>query len=185
MERFPTIAPANMTAEQRAIVDAIASGPRGGLRGPFPALLHNPPLCQHVQVLGEHLRFKTKLPNALLELAVIITARRWSAQYEWFAHARLARNAGLNPAIIDAIAAGKVPASMSEDEALVHGFVTQLFEKGSPDDTMFARCKARFGLDGTLDLIGLCGYYSMVAMLLNTAKVPVPDGTTPLPPIPA
>lgn len=180
MDRFPKLAPEAMDPAQRAFVDAISAGPRGGLRGPFPALLYNLPLCEHVAALGEYLRFKTKIPNALLEMAIIMTARYWTAQYEWFAHARLAKNAGLEPAIIEAIAEGRVPAAMSADQTLVYEFVTQVFKKGTPDDPTFARATDRFGRDGALDLIALCGYYSMVGMILNTAQVPVPDGTVPL-----
>ena len=182
MERFPPIPLEQLNAEQRAVHDAIASGPRGSVRGPFVPLLHSPGFAQQVQSMGEYLRFKTKLPPALLEFAIIITARSWSAHYEWFAHEKLARSAGLEPAIIDAIAAGREPESMSDDQRIVHSFVTQVHRRGTPDDAAFVAARDRFGLAGTLDLLGLCGYYSIVAMVLNTAQI-MPEGAPPLAPL--
>lgn len=147
------------------------------------------PLADAVEIIAdnrpgdlEYLRFKTKLPPALLEFAIIITARRWSAHYEWFAHEKLARSAGLEPAIIDAIAAGREPESMSDDQRIVHSFVTQVHRRGTPDDAAFVAARDRFGLAGTLDLLGLCGYYSIVAMVLNTAQI-MPEGAPPLAPL--
>lgn len=183
MARFPVIPPEQMTAEQKQVHDEIASGPRGGVRGPFPALMHNPELARRVQMLGEHLRYKSKLPPALNELAILVTARKWSAQYEWFAHAKLAKAAGLNPAIVDAIAEGRKPSGMSADEALVHAFAEAVLYKGEPGDGLFNEAKDRFGYDGVLDMIALCGYYTTVALILNAAQVAVPDGTVPLKPL--
>lgn len=168
-----------MTPEQRAVVEEIASGPRGGVRGPFIPLLHNPKLALRVQALGEHLRFGTQLGQALTELAILVTARHWTCQFEWYAHEKLARKAGLDTAIIDAIAEGRTPGTMSPDESLVHAFCFQVNERGEPDEPTFAAARRRFGLDGVLDLIALCGYYSMLAMVLNSAKLQLPDGALP------
>jgi 4-carboxymuconolactone decarboxylase len=186
MERFPPIPPEAMSEAQRSVAEEIASGPRGGVRGPYLALLHHPALAARLQALGEHLRYGTGLPDALVELAILVTARHWGCQYEWVAHERLARKAGLDPAIIAAIAEGQVPASMSPDEALVHGFCRDTLERGEPEDAGFAAARDRFGLTGVLDLIALCGYYALLAMVLNTGRPPLPDGMAPpLGPLPS
>lgn len=179
MTRFPVLQPEEMTPEQAAVAAQIASGPRGGVRGPFVALLHNPALAERVQALGEHLRFGTTFPAAALEIAILVTARHWNCQYEWFAHEKIARKAGLDPAIIEAIAARRQPPGMTSDEALVHAFCTGVVQSGEPGEAAFAAAQARFGLDGALDLIALCGYYSLLAMVLNTARLPLPDGAPP------
>lgn len=184
MTRFPAIAPENMTEAQKTVAAEIAAGPRGEVRGPFVALLHNPVLAGRLQALGEYLRFNTKLDRQLTEIAVLVTARHWTCQYEWFAHERIARAAGLKPAIIDAIAAGHRPEGMSTDEALVHDVCLQALEKGSPEDALYEAAVARFGRDGILDLLALPGYYSLLAMVLNTARPVLPNGVAdPLQPL--
>jgi len=168
-----------MTPAQRAVAAEIAAGPRGEMRGPFLALIHNAELARGIQQLGEHLRFHNKLPMATLEIAVLVTAREWNCQYEFFMHDRIARKAGLAPAIIEAIAQGKEPPGMSADEALVYKASRQAHATGRLDDETFAAARERFGLDGTLDLLALNGYYSMMAMVLNTAGIPLPDNAVP------
>lgn len=181
MDRFPPLAPDALTEEQRAVVAAIASGPRGGVRGPFIALLHNPALTQPVQALGEYLRFNTKFPPPLLELAILTVGRHWNCEYEWYAHEKIARKAGLAPAIIDALAAGRIPDAMSDAEQLIHAFCAESLASGSPSDAVYARAEAAFGKPGVLDLLALCGYYTLLALVLNTARPAIPgDGGTPL-----
>lgn len=180
MSRFPALYPEQMTPAQREVHDAIASGPRGGVRGPFLALLHNPELAMHIQALGEYLRFKTRIPQPLMEIAILVTARHWTAQYEWYAHAKLAAKAGVAQATIDAIARNAKPSGLTADEALVHAFAEQVLKLGAPDDAMFAAARDRFGLDGVLDLVALCGYYTTIGLVLNAAQVPVPEGPPPL-----
>ena len=165
-----------MTEAQRTVASEIAGGPRGGVRGPFPAFLRSPELASRAQKLGEFLRFGTSLPPRLSEMAIIITARAWSAQYEWYAHAQLARKGGLDEAIIQAIARRQRPARMVEDEAVVYDFCTELFERHAVGDSTYSRAVAAFGEHGTVEIIGLCGYYVMVAMALNVAQVPLPPG---------
>src|ERR1700761_7735560 len=119
--RFPPLSPETMTDEQKAVVEAIQSGPRGaGLRGPFNALLRSPELCDLVQRVGAYVRFGSSIPAPLNELAICMAGRRWTAQYEFYAHRRLAIDAGLPPAILDAVAAGHRPEEMSSDEAIVY-----------------------------------------------------------------
>jgi len=167
-----------MTAEQREVAALISAGPRGEVRGPFVALLHNPALARHLQALGEHLRWKGKLPPALTELAVLVTARRWTCQHEWFIHSELARKAGLNEAVINAIREGREPA-LSGDESTVYAFCREAHANGRVSDPTFEKARERFGLDGALELVALCGYYSLMAMVLNTAGLPLPGEAEP------
>ena len=185
MMRFPPIADADLTDEQRTLVAEIASGPRGGVRGPFIALLHNPALAQRVQALGEYLRFGSTLPLDLIEIGVLVTARHWSCQHEWFAHARIARQAGVPQPLMDAIATGQPLPAPEPDQALVVRFCEQTHRNGEPAADTFAAAETRFGKAGVLDLLALCGYYSLLAMVLNTAAMAMPDGSAPpLAPLP-
>lgn len=178
--RFPTLKPEEMTARQKEIAAKIADGPRGGIRGPFLALIHQPELADRVQSVGEHLRFGSVLPKALTELAVLTVARRWSCQYEWFAHARIARTTtDLPEAIIVAISEGKVPGGMTDEQDTVYHFVKETLANGEPADATYDRAVRHFGRAGVLDLIGLTGYYSMIAMVLNTSRAQLPDGAAP------
>ena len=168
-----------MSPAQREVAAEISAGPRGEVRGPFIALLYHAGLARRVQALGEQLRWSNKLPAPLLELAVLVTARRWTCQYEWTMHEKLARKAGLEPRTIDAVSQGKEPQGMSADETLVYKASRQAHATGRLDDATFAAARERFGLDGTLDLLALNGYYSMMAMVLNTAGMPLPDDALP------
>jgi 4-carboxymuconolactone decarboxylase len=183
--RFETLTEQTMTAEQRRVAQAIQSGPRGkGLPGPFNALLRNPALCDLLQQVGAHVRFSSTIPPALNEMAICLAGRKWSAQFEFHAHRRLALDAGLGADILDAIAAGRRPAAMSPDETVVYDFVHPLLHTGKVPDEPFERAKARFGEVGVIDLIAAAGYYSLVSIVLNVAQVPVPDGVDPpLPPL--
>jgi 4-carboxymuconolactone decarboxylase len=176
--RFPRLTEEAMSAEQREVARAIAAGPRGEVRGPFIALLHHPGLARHLQSLGEQLRWKSKLPPRLVELAVLITARRWTCQHEWLIHEQLARKAGLDGAIIDALRERREP-PMQGDEALVHAFCRDTHATGRASDAAFEAVRERFGLDGALELLVLCGYYTLMAMVLNTAGLPLPGDAQP------
>jgi 4-carboxymuconolactone decarboxylase len=179
--RFPTLTPETMTADQKRAADAIQSGPRGsGLRGPFNALLQSPELCDLVQRVGAYVRFGSSIPPRLNELAIIMAGRKWTAQYEFYAHRRLALEAGLSPAIADAIAANQRPAGMAKDEETVYDFVSELLTTGKVSDAAFQRAKDAFGHRGVIDLVGAVGYYSLVSMTLNVAQVPLPAGVAPL-----
>src|SRR4249920_605818 len=179
--RFKELSPETMTPEQKKVADAIQSGPRGaGLRGPFNALLRSPELCDLVQRVGAFVRFGSSIPPQLNEMAIIMAGRKWTAQYEFYAHRRLALEAGLSPAIADAIAANKRPVSMAKDEETVYDFVSELLATGSVSDPTFQRVKDTFGERGVVDLVGAVGYYSLVSMTLNVAQVPLPPGVEPL-----
>jgi 4-carboxymuconolactone decarboxylase len=178
--RLPAIPADQLTPEQKKVLDAIQSGPRGsGLRGPFHALLRSPELCDLVQRVGAYVRFGSSLPAKLNELAICMAGRKWTAQYEFYAHRRLAIQAGLNPAIADAVANGTRPHHMDADEAAVYDFATELLGSGQVSDAKYDAIKSRFGERGVMDLVGAVGYYSLVSMVLNVAQVPLPEGETP------
>ena len=176
-ERLEELTSETMNAEQRRVAEAIQSGPRGaGLRGPFNALLRSPDLADAVQKVGEYVRFKSSIPARLNELAIIITGRRWTAQYEFYAHRRLALQAGLKAEIADAIADGRKPAGMDADETIVYNFATELLNTGQVSDATYQNTVARFGERGVIDLVGAVGYYGMVSLVLNVARGPLPEG---------
>lgn len=179
MPRFPDLAPDQLSPAQTRVAEAIKSGPRGGIRGPFAVLLRSPELADRVQRLGEHLRFSSSLPPRLNEFAIIINARFWESKYEWFAHRPLAVKAGLAESIADAVARGERPQGMTDDEALVYDFCTTLHRRHFVDDALFERAKAGLGEQGVVDLIGVSGYYTLVSMVLNVAEIPLPAGTPP------
>ncbi len=165
-----------MTPEQREVADAIRSGPRGGMRGPFEAWLRSPGLADVAQRLGAYGRFETGLPNDLLELAILLTGKHWRAQFEFWAHARLARQAGLSDDVIEAIRVGAPVTLEREDLAATHAFVSQYLATGRVSDETYARALASLGEKGLVDVIGVVGYYGLVSMTLNVFEVPVPAG---------
>jgi 4-carboxymuconolactone decarboxylase len=183
--RFAPLAPEAMTPAQREAAEAIVAGPRGGLRGPFQAWLRSPELAGRLQRVGEYLRFSSSVPQRLNELAILITARAWDAQFEWWAHHRLALEAGLDPAVAKDIAEGRRPSSLKPDEAVVYDFCTELRATRRVSDPVLARALELLGEQGVIDLIGVSGYYDVVSMTLNVAEVPLPDGVeAPLKPLP-
>jgi 4-carboxymuconolactone decarboxylase len=176
IQRFKPLTPETMTPEQKEVADRIMAGPRKGMRGPFSALLRSPELADYAQKLGEYARFKTSIPPRLNELAILLTARHWTAQYEWYAHHRLAMQAGLAPDIAAAIAEGKRPAAMGPEETIVYNFGHELIETGQVSDASYKAVVDKFGERGAIDLIGVMGYYSLVSMVLNVDRVPIPAG---------
>ena len=173
---YPELRPEQMTEAQKRVYAAIAGGPRGGVRGPFNALLRSPELADRVQHVGEYLRFNSSLPPRLNELAILINARFWGSKYEWYAHRPLAEKAGLAAAVADDIARTARPTSMQEDETIVYEFCTALHTTHAVDDALFARAVGLLGVRGVIDLIGVSGYYTLVSMVLNVADVPLPAG---------
>jgi 4-carboxymuconolactone decarboxylase len=181
-ERFPILKPEAMSPAQRQVAEAIAAGPRKSLGGPFNAWLRSPEVADRMQKVGEYLRFHSSVPRRLNEFAILITARAWNADYEWYAHYPLALAAGLKPAVAAELAAGKRPAAMAADEAVVFDFLTELRRDKRVSDARFAETKALLGDQGVIDLIALAGYYDLVSMTLNVAQVRPPEpGALPLP----
>ena len=175
-ERMPQIPLEQMTPAQRAVAESIMAGPRGGMRGPFNAWLRSPELADRLQKVGEYVRFNTSLDKRLNEMAICMTAQHWGSQYEWYAHAPLALKAGLNPDVLKAIGEGRKPDTMKDDEDIVWEFTTQLRRDRNVDDAIYARALEKFGERGIVDLIAANGYYDVVAMTLNVARVSPPDG---------
>ena len=175
--RFKKLGEGEMNEQQLKLYREIASGPRGGVRGPFNALLRSPELGQHAQKLGEYIRFNSSLPARLNEFAILVTARHWNAQYEWHAHHSLAMKAGLDPAVAADLAQGRHPAGMKEDEAAVYEFCKELHEKKAVSDSAYKAVADKFGERGVMDLIGVSGYYTLVSMILNVDRHPLPAGT--------
>lgn len=177
--RFPRLTPEQMTPMQREVAAEITAGPRGEVRGPFVALIHHPELARQLQHLGEQLRWKAKLPKALLEMAVLLTARRWTCQHEWFIHSKLALEGGLPEAVVSSIAQNRKPEKMSAEESMVYAFCREAHDSGRVSDKSFDAVVGKFGREGALELLALCGYYSLMAMVLNTAGLPLPNNATP------
>ena len=173
-ERFAEIPLDKMTPEQRTVAEAIMSGPRKGMSGPFNAWLRSPVLADRLQKVGEYIRFNSSLDKRVNEMAIIMTAQHWGSQYEWYAHAPLAIKAGLDPAIVAAIGAGRKPDNMKDDEAIVWEFTTQLRRDHGVDDAIYARAVGKFGENGVMDLVAVNGYYDVVSMTLNVAHVAPP-----------
>ena len=193
--RFKLIPTDQLTKEQQALTEAIKSGPRaklassgaskpGPLGGPFNVWLRSPGIGNLVQQLGEEIRFRSSIAGKLNELAILVTARHWTSQYEWFAHHKLALEGGLNPKIAEDIAQGRRPTGMDADETLVYEFSVALHETQGVSDELYAKAVARFGERGVVDIISVNGFYSLVSMCLNVDGTPLPEGTPlPLPPL--
>ncbi len=185
--RFKLIPLENLTPEQRVLAEAIRSGPRaamkssaaskpGPLGGPFNVWLRSPGMGNIIQQLGAEIRFRSSLPSKLNEMAILITARKWTSQYEWFAHHKVAMEAGLDPAIAQDIAQGRRPAKMSGDEAIVYDFSRELHETQAVSDAAYKAALDRFGERGVVDLIAVNGFYVLVSMCLNVDRTPLPGG---------
>ena len=178
-DRFRPLTWEQMTPEQKAMTTSLMTGPRRGLGGPFNVLLRSPEMGDLAQKLGEYARFRPDVPAKLRELAIIITARHWTAQYEWYAHRRAAAQAGLKEDIITAIANGRRPTGMDSDEEAIYNFATELLETRNVSDATFKTAVDKYGEKGVVDVIGVMGYYQMVSMLLNVDRYPLPAGTQP------
>ena len=187
-ERFSVIPLEKLSPEQSKLIQNMLAGPRGGgdaspaavnrirEHGLFGGYLHSPELGDRLQKVGEYVRFNTSINPRLNEFAILITARYWTAQYEWYAHLPLALKAGLDPKIAEQLAANKRPSGMKEDEAAVYDFCTQLHRTKKVSDATFKRAVGLFGEKGVLDLIGVMGYYTVASMVLNVNEAPVPPG---------
>jgi 4-carboxymuconolactone decarboxylase len=178
-DRFKPLKWDEMTPEQKTMMEHLASGERRGAGGPFNVLLRSPEMGDLAQQFGASMRFHSSLPRKLNEMAIIITARHWTAQYEWNAYRAAAAQAGLNESIIQAIAAGKRPSPMDADETTIYNFATELLTTKQVSDPVFKAVKDKFGERGVVDLISVMGYYQLVSMLLNVDRYPLPAGVKP------
>ena len=178
-DRFKPLKWDEMTPAQKTMMEHLAAGERRGAGGPFNVLLRSPEMGDLAQQFGASMRFHSSLPRKLNEMAIIITARYWTAHFEWNAHRNAAAQAGLSEAIIQSIATGKRPATMDADETIVYNFATELLNTKQVSDPVFQATKDRFGERGVVDLIGVMGYYQLVSMLLNVDRYPLPNGAKP------
>jgi 4-carboxymuconolactone decarboxylase len=180
-ERLPPPAPETYSdAQKKAAAEFLALRNEPPF-GPFAIMMHSPHLMTNAQKLGEYLRYHSSIGKPLSELAVLITARAWSQDYEWFLHQPIAVKAGIRQEITDAIRDGRRPEGMSADEELVYDFSTELHQTRNVSDETYRRVGERFGAQGVIDLIGTNGYYTFLAMQLNANRMPVPEGTPRLP----
>jgi 4-carboxymuconolactone decarboxylase len=172
-DRFKPLTYDQMTPEQKTMIDHLLSGERQNLGGPFNVFLRSPEMGDIAQQFGASMRFHAALPKPALETVIILTARYWMAQFEWTAHKRAALQAGVSPAIVDAIATGKRPAAMDPDLEAAYNFTSELLKNKQVSDPAFLAARNRFGEKGVVDMIALNGWYSTVSMALNVDRYPV------------
>jgi 4-carboxymuconolactone decarboxylase len=181
-DRMPAIDPAAYDAEQRDAADRLIATPRGEVRGPFIPLLRSPELLDRSQALGAFLRYRCSVPERLRELAILATALHWRQPYEWLAHVGPGVAAGLSAEALDRLAEGEDATSLlREDERIVQAFVLQVHRGGQVDDPTYAAALHLLDERGLVDLLGLCGYYSLLAMVMNVARTACRDPTFPTP----
>jgi 4-carboxymuconolactone decarboxylase len=184
--RMPPVPKDKMTeAQKKALEEVIASRGAGGAEGPFVPMLRSPELMNRLQTFGEYVRFHNSIGTKLTEFVILLTARQWTQQYEYDAHQPLALKAGLNQDIISAITEGRRPTGMAADEEIVYDFCNELRQNQSISDATYTRAVSKFGEQGVIDMTGLVGYYTTLAMIMNVARSPLPEGKkAPLAPFP-
>jgi 4-carboxymuconolactone decarboxylase len=178
-ERLPEFQASQASGAQKAVLESI-SGSRGNLNGPFLGWIHSPELADHAQRLGAFCRYNTGLSLRLSELAILVTAARWQSQAEWFIHHPIALDAGVPASIAEALRVGRQPEFDEPDDALIYAFATELYDHKRVSDATYDAARARFGHVVVINLVGLLGYYALVAMTLNTFGMRA-DGQTTLP----
>ena len=178
-DRMPPIPQDRLTDAQKRAIEEFKAARGVDISGPFVPLLRSPEVMNRARAMGDYLRFRSALPPRLSEFVILITSRRWTQNYEWNAHEPLARRAGLKPEIIAAIAEGRRPAGMANDEEILYNLLDELQQNQSVSDATYARAVETFGEPGVIDTIGITGYYTLLAMVMNTARTPLPDGAKP------
>jgi 4-carboxymuconolactone decarboxylase len=173
-DRLPTIPPAQYTAEQKQAAADFEAARKVPVFGPFEPLMHSPEVMSQARAMGDYLRYKSAIGNTLSELAILMTAREWTQDYEWFVHYPIALKAGIKPEIADAIAEGRRPPAMNPDEEIVYQYALELLKNKQVANATFERAKSRFGAKGVVDLTGIVGYYTFLAMQLNAAQYAAP-----------
>jgi 4-carboxymuconolactone decarboxylase len=179
-DRMPPIAADKLTEAQKKAIEEFRTARSAEISGPFVPLLRSPEVLGRARAMGDYLRYRSALPPRLSEFVILMTARAWTQNYEWNAHEPLARQAGLQVAVIKAIADGRRPDNMADDEEILFSFCDELRRNQSVSDATYARAVTKFGEQGVIDTVGLVGYYTMIAMVLNTARTPLPGGASPV-----
>ena len=174
-DRMPPIPTDKMTAAQRKVAAAIVAGPRGKVEGPYWPIIRSPGLTEVLQEVGAYYRYRCPLARKINEMVALMAARSWSQQFVWDVHILQALDAGLKNEVALALAEGRRPAAMAEDEEIAYDFVTELLATKGASDPTYARTVAKFGEEGTVDIIGILGYYSMLGMIMNVARTPLLD----------
>lgn len=184
-ERLGRVPVEQLTAEQREAIEAFtAARDTPDIFGPFIPLLWSPDLMVLTRAMGDYLRYKSAFAPRLSEFIILITARHWTQQYEWSLHYPIAIVSGVDPAVADAIADGRRPQGMPEDQEILYDFCTELIQDKSVSDATYARALSTFGEKGVIDAVSITGYYTLLAMVLNTARTPPDPGTSTLAPLP-
>jgi len=178
-DRMPPIPADKLTDAQKKAIEEFKAARSADISGPFVPMLRSPEVMNRARALGDYLRFKSTLPPRLSEFVILMTARRWTQQYEWNAHEPLAIKGGLKKEIVAAIAEGRRPDAMADDEDILYNLCDELARTQGVSDATYARGVARFGEAGVIDAIGITGYYTMLAMVLNTARTPLPSDAKP------
>jgi 4-carboxymuconolactone decarboxylase len=174
--RFPQPTMEQLNPEQQAVAAEVLKQSSAGLGGPYGMLIKSPELLKRYLLMTDYLRQKTSLPHRLNEMAILLEARLWDAQYEWWAHEPLARKAGLSDTIIGDIRDGKRPSSMQPDEAIVYDVVTELLNKRQLSDNSFGNAKQILGEQQVVDLVAVTGFYVMVSAVVIAGRIAIPNG---------
>jgi 4-carboxymuconolactone decarboxylase len=178
-DRFKPLTWEQLDPAQRAMAESVLSGERTSLNGPYNVFLRSPEMGDLAQKYGAQMRFHSSVPKKINELAILLVARFWTSQYEWYAHKRAALEAGLSPAIIDAIANNRRPGSLDPAETAAYNFCKELLDTRRVSDATFRAAVGQFQERGVVDLIGVMGYYHLVSMALNIDQYPLPEGAQP------
>jgi 4-carboxymuconolactone decarboxylase len=174
--RLKLLSPGEMSSDQKQTYDEAIAGKRGSAPPPMMAWLNSPEMARHATRLGEMLRFNTMFPPKLSEIAILVTARHFTAHYEWWAHKRLALKGGMDPKIIDAIRDRRVPSFDDPRGQLIYEVAKSLHEGHGLSKALYEEATKVLGERGVVEIIGLCGYYTMVSLTLNTFEFGLPDG---------
>ena len=183
-DRMPPIPADKLTDAQKKAIEEFKAARSAEISGPFVPLLRSPEVMTRARAMGDYLRFRSSLPPRLSEFVILLTARRWTQQYEWNAHAPLAIKGGLKEPIVKAVAEGRRPEGMAEDETIVFSLFDEIQKNQSVSDATYSKALKAIGEQGIIDVMGITGYYTLLAMVMNTARTPLPAGATPqLPPL--
>lgn len=178
-DRMPPIPADKLTDAQKKAIEEFKAARSVDISGPFVPLLRSPEVMTRARAMGDYLRFRSSLPPRLSEFVILLTARRWTQQYEWNAHAPLAVKGGLKAEIVKAVAEGRKPEGLAEDEEIVYALFDEIQKNQSISDPTYARAVGKIGEQGIIDVMGITGYYSLLAMVMNTARTPLPEGAKP------